>query len=84
MQQMSLEQSRKTDTKVAVLNQMLTDLRSNSNHRKIPAGCIEGTSGMPNDSARIVKVDFENDMRGLSQLHHYMYTRPHSARVFRL
>ena len=84
MQQMSLEQSRKTETNVAVLNQMLTDLRINSNYRKIPAGCIEGTSGMSNDSARIVKVDFENDMRGLSQLHHYMYTRPHSARVFRL
>ena len=78
------EQSRKTDTNVAVLNQMLTDLRINSNYRKIPAGCIEGTSGMSHDSARIVKVDFENDMRGLSQLHHYMYTRPHSARVFRL
>ena len=78
------EQSRKTDTNVAVLNQMLTDLRINSNYRKIPAGCIEQTSGMSNDSARIVKVDSENDMRGLSQLHHYMYTRPHSARVFRL
>ena len=84
MQQMSLEQSRKTETNVAVLNQMLTDLRINSNYRKIPAGCIEQTSGMSNDSARIVKVDSENDMRGLSQLHHYMYTRPHSARVFRL
>ena len=73
-----------TETHVSVLNQMLTGFTINSNNRKIPGGCIEQTSGMPSESARIVKVDSENDMRGLSQLHHYMYTRPHSARVFRL
>ena len=90
--QKSLEQSRKhstrteseTETDVSVWNQMLTDLRINSNIRKIPAGCIQQTSGMSTDSARIVLVDSENDMRGLSQLHHYIYMCPHSARVSRL
>ena len=72
------------ETEMSVLNQMLTGFRINSNKRKIPGGCIEQSSGMSSESARIVKVDSENDMRGLSQLHHYMYTRPHSARVCRL
>ena len=83
LQQMSLEQSRKhsirtepeTETHVSVLNQMLTDLRINSNNRKIPAGCIDQTSGMSSDGARIVLVDSENDMRSLSQLHHHVRAR---------
>ena len=45
-----------TETHVSVLNQMLTGFTINSNNRKIPGGCIEQTSGMPSESARIVKV----------------------------
>ena len=40
----SLNSSKNSLTNVAGLNQMLTDLRINSNYRKIPAGCIEQTS----------------------------------------
>ena len=52
----SIRTEPETETHVSVLN-VLTGLRINSNNRKIPAGCIDQTSGMPSDSARIVKVD---------------------------
>ena len=44
------------ETETFIMNQMLTHYRINRN-RKIPGGCTQPATGMPSESARIVKVD---------------------------
>ena len=44
------------ETETSILNQMLTGYRINRN-RKFPGGCTQPATGMPSESARIVKVD---------------------------
>ena len=45
------------------MNEMLKHYQQNF-YRKIPGGCIEQTTGMPSESARIIKVDFERTKGG--------------------
>ena len=52
-----------TEDSINDMNEMLKHYQQNF-YRKIPGGCIEQTTGMPSESARIIKVDFERTKGG--------------------
>ena len=50
------EKCSKRETEAFIMNQMLTHYQHKAS-RKIPGGCTQPATGMPSESARIVKVD---------------------------
>ena len=50
------EKRSKRETEAFIMNQMLTHYQHKAS-RKIPGGCTQPATGMPSESARIVKVD---------------------------
>ena len=50
------EKCSKRETEAFIMNQMLTHYQHKAS-RKIPSGCTQPATGMPSESARIVKVD---------------------------